>query len=79
MLSWILFGLIVGVVAGALDDAEGGILNYLLLGAGGALLGGILANMIFGGGVAGFNATAFIIASFGAVAILLGGRALRRI
>ena len=36
--SWILFGLIVGVVGGAIDDTKGGLLNYLLLGVGGALL-----------------------------------------
>lgn len=77
--SWILFGLIVGVVGGAIDDTKGGLLNYLLLGVGGALLGGIVANMLFNNTFSGFNVTAFLIASFGAIALLFVGRAIRKI
>lgn len=79
LLAWLLFGLIVGIVGGALDEARGGLLKYMLLGVGGALLGGLVANYVFNTGYSGFNVTAFLIASFGAIVLLFLGRAVRRI
>jgi uncharacterized membrane protein YeaQ/YmgE (transglycosylase-associated protein family) len=76
-----LFGLIVGIVANAIDPApnEGGVLGAVLLGVAGALVGGFLANMLFGMGVAGFNITSFIVAVTGSLLVLFGARAFRRV
>lgn len=79
ILSWILFGLIVGIVANAIDPAEsrGGVLGAILLGIAGSLIGGLLANFIFGVGVVGFDITSFIVAVAGSIVLLFGFRALR--
>lgn len=79
LVAWVLFGLIVGIVAGAIDDARRGLVNYMLLGVGGALVGGLFSNYIFNTSVSGFNVTAFLIASFGAIILLFLGRAIRRV
>lgn len=80
VLSWILFGLIVGIVANAIDPApnRGGILGSILLGIVGAVVGGFLANLIFGITVTGFNLTSFLVAVAGSLILLLIGRAVRR-
>jgi uncharacterized membrane protein YeaQ/YmgE (transglycosylase-associated protein family) len=80
ILSWALFGLIVGIVANAIDPepANGGILGAILLGVAGALVGGFLANLLFGVNVTGFDLTSFIVAVAGSLVVLFGARALRR-
>jgi uncharacterized membrane protein YeaQ/YmgE (transglycosylase-associated protein family) len=80
ILSWILFGLIVGVIAHAIDPApnRGGIVGTMLLGIVGALVGGFLANLVFGITVTGFNLTSFLVAVAGSLILLLVGRAIRR-
>ncbi len=81
IISWMLFGLIVGIVANAIDPApnEGGVLGAILLGVAGALVGGFLANVIFGISVAGFDITSFIVAVAGSLVVLFGARAFRRV
>lgn len=78
ILAWLLFGMIVGTVAGAIDNSRRGIVSYMVLGVGGALLGGFFANYILNASYSGFNATSFLIASVGAVGLLFLGRAVRR-
>ncbi len=80
ILSWVLFGLIVGVVAHAIDPTpnRGGMLGTILLGIVGALVGGFLANLIFGITITGFNLTSFLVAIAGSLILLLLGRAIRR-
>lgn len=77
---WIIFGLIVGVVANAIDPrpSEGGLLGAIVLGVLGAVVGGFLSNLIFGAGVTGFNLSSFVVALLGAVLLLGIGRAMRR-
>ena len=79
-LSWILFGLVVGIVANAIDPspAKGGILGSILLGIVGAVVGGFLANLIFGINVTGFNVSSFLVAIAGSLLLLFLGRAMRR-
>ncbi|MBI4079344.1 MAG: GlsB/YeaQ/YmgE family stress response membrane protein [Candidatus Levybacteria bacterium] len=79
MISWIIFGLLVGIVANAIDPSpsRGGLLGAILLGIVGALLGGFLADLIFGVGITGFNFTSFAIAVLGALLLLLIGRTFR--
>lgn len=80
VIGWILFGLIAGVVANAIDPhpASGGLLGAIVLGVLGALVGGFLANLIFGVTVTGFNFTSFAIAVVGSLVVLYIGRAFRR-
>lgn len=80
VLSWILFGIIVGIVAHAIDPSpnRGGILGTTLLGIVGALVGGFLANLVFGITVTGFNLTSFLVAIAGSLILLLIGRAVRK-
>ena len=80
ILSWILFGLIVGWIANVIDpaSARGGLLGTILLGILGALLGGLIGNLIFGVGITGFNFSSFIIAVIGSLVLLFVGRSFRR-
>jgi uncharacterized membrane protein YeaQ/YmgE (transglycosylase-associated protein family) len=80
ILSWIFFGLIVGVVANAIDPApnRSGIIGSMLLGIVGALAGGFLANLIFGMTVTGFNTTSFLVAIAGSLVLLFVGKAIRK-
>lgn len=80
IVSWAVFGLIVGIVANVLDPhpAEGGLLGTIILGVAGALVGGFLANVIFGVGVGGFNFSSFAIAVLGSLLLLGLGRAFGR-
>ena len=80
VLAWLVFGVIVGVVANAIDPEpnRGGLLGAILLGVVGAMIGGFLANLLFGVSVTGFNVTSFIVAVAGSLLLLFAGRALRR-
>lgn len=81
IISWILFGLIVGIVADALDPApsRGGLLGSVLLGISGSLIGGFMADIAFGVNITGFNLTSFMIAIIGSLFLLAFGKALRKI
>jgi uncharacterized membrane protein YeaQ/YmgE (transglycosylase-associated protein family) len=81
VITWILFGLIVGIVANAIDPQpqSGGLLGALLLGVTGSLLGGFIANMALGETANGISLTSFAVAIAGSLALLVLGRALRRI
>jgi uncharacterized membrane protein YeaQ/YmgE (transglycosylase-associated protein family) len=80
ILSWIIFGLIVGVVANLIDPrpAKGGIFGAIILGILGSLLGGFLGNMLFGVSVTGFNFGSFAVAVAGALVLLVIGRLFSR-
>lgn len=79
ILSWIVFGLIVGLVANLLDynPSSGGVLGSIILGILGAILGGFLGDLIFSVGVTGFNLSSFIVAVAGALILLVISRAFR--
>lgn len=52
VITWIVFGLIVGLIARFLMASRhtGGMMTTLLLGIGGAVIGGIIGRLIFGFG-----------------------------
>ena len=70
ILGWILFGLIVGVLAKLVMPGRdpGGIIVTILLGIAGALLGGFLGRML--GWYQPGEAAGFIMATLGAVLLL---------
>ncbi len=79
ILTWIVFGLIAGIVAEIIDPHQetGGLIGAIILGILGAIIGGFLANLIFGASITGFNITSFAIAILGALLLLFVSRAFR--
>jgi uncharacterized membrane protein YeaQ/YmgE (transglycosylase-associated protein family) len=80
ILSWIVMGLLVGIVAKFIMPGgdSGGIIITILLGIGGAFVGGYVASFLGIGSFTGFNLGSFLIATGGAIPILILYRAVRR-
>ncbi len=72
--SWIVFGLIAGVIAKLLMPGRdpGGWIVTILLGIAGALVGGFIGGALWGSaGVTGFNLGSFGLAVAGAIVLLV--------
>ena len=80
ILSWIIFGLIAGIIAKLIMPGEdpGGFIITILLGIAGALIGGFIGSALGFGEVTGFNFGSFVIAVLGALLLLWAYRAFRR-
>ena len=78
ILSWILLGLIAGAIARWVMPGKGpkGILVTVAVGIVGAFLGGYIGTALGMGSVEGFDIRSLFLAVVGAVALLLGYRAL---
>ncbi|MDP4223925.1 MAG: GlsB/YeaQ/YmgE family stress response membrane protein [Bacteroidota bacterium] len=72
IISWIVMGLIVGLLAKFIMPGKdpGGIIITILIGIGGALLGGYLGTVFGLGTVSGFGLRSILLATGGAVIIL---------
>ena len=70
--SWIIFGLIAGLLAKAIMPGQdpGGWIVTILLGIGGAIIGGFVATLLGFGNVSGFNLYSFLIAILGSLILL---------
>lgn len=79
ILSWIILGLIAGVLGKWLMPGKdpGGILVTILIGIAGALVGGFIASLLGIGGVGGINLGSIVIATLGAVLLLWGYRQMK--
>jgi uncharacterized membrane protein YeaQ/YmgE (transglycosylase-associated protein family) len=79
ILSWILLGLVVGVLAKWImpGDDPGGTIITILLGIAGAFVGGFLATLIGLGTVDGFNIGSLLIAIGGSLLLLWVYRRMR--
>lgn len=71
--SWILLGLFAGVIAKLImpGDDPGGIIVTILIGIAGALIGGFIASLLGFGKVEAFNLGGILIATGGAVVLLM--------
>ncbi|MBE7552888.1 MAG: GlsB/YeaQ/YmgE family stress response membrane protein [Anaerolineales bacterium] len=80
ILSWIVLGLIAGILAKAIMPGRdpGGIIVTILLGIAGAIVGGFIGTLIGFGDISGFDIRSLIIAIVGAIVLLALYRALRR-
>lgn len=80
VVTWIVLGLVAGVLAKILMPGRdpGGIIITILLGIGGALVGGFIGTRLGFGNVSGFDLRSVAIAVGGAVLLLLLHRFLRR-
>lgn len=79
VLSWLLFGLITGIVAHMLDSKKNDLMSAMVIGVGGALAGGVIANLIFGLSLSGFNITSFLLSVVGALGLLIVSRTVKKI
>lgn len=80
IISWIVFGLIAGLIAKFLmpGDDPGGFFITILLGIAGAIVGGFIATSLGYGAVDGFNLGSLVVAVIGSLVLLVGYRMLRR-
>ena len=80
ILSWIVMGLIVGVLAKFIMPGRdpGGFIITVALGIGGAFVGGYIGSFLGIGAVSGFNLASIFIATLGAIVLLALYRALRK-
>ena len=80
IISWIVMGLIVGLLAKFIMPGKdpGGIIITALLGIGGGLLGGYLGTTLGLGSVTGFDMKSILLATGGAVIILILYRMIRK-
>ena len=72
IISWIVFGLLAGILAKFVmpGDDGGGFVKTTVLGVGGALVGGFIGTRLGFGDVTGFNVRSLAIAIAGSVALL---------
>ena len=81
IISWIVVGAIAGWLAGMLvkGDESMGILGHIVLGIVGAIVGGFLAGLLLPGEdyISGINLTTIVVATIGAVLVVVGWNALR--
>lgn len=80
ILLWIVFGLIVGVLAKWVVPGRdpGGIIVTIALGIVGALIGGMIGTAIGFGGVSGFDIRSLLVAIAGTLLLLTGYRLMAR-
>jgi uncharacterized membrane protein YeaQ/YmgE (transglycosylase-associated protein family) len=86
MFAWIVLGLLAGFVASKIVNRRGeGVVLDILLGIGGAIAGGWLFNAFGMRGVSGLNLYSMVVATIGAVVVLvlyhalIGGSSFRRL
>lgn len=80
ILSWLVFGLAIGVIASVIDETarKGGNLGTIMLAVLGALMGGLIANVVLGSSLASFNFDTFSIAVIGSLFIIFVQRSVKR-
>lgn len=79
IIAWIVLGLVAGFVASKIVNRTGeGVVIDILLGIGGAIVGGWLFNAFGVRGVSGLNLYSMVVATLGAVVVLVLYHALFR-
>jgi uncharacterized membrane protein YeaQ/YmgE (transglycosylase-associated protein family) len=80
ILSWIILGLIVGIIAKFIMPGKdpGGFIITILLGIAGAFVGGFIGSAIGFGGFAGFDIRSLLLAVGGAILLLIIYRAIKK-
>ena len=80
ILSWVIMGLIVGLLAKFIMPGKdpGGIFITILIGIAGAFVGGYIGSLLGLGTVTGFNLGRFLLATGGALLLLILYRKLKK-
>ena len=72
IIGWIVLGLIAGFIGSKIVNKTGsGMVMDIVLGVVGAVVGGFLFNLLGASGVTGFNIYSMVVATIGAVAVLV--------
>ena len=73
IIAWLVLGLISGFIASKIVNKTGsGLLMDIVLGMVGAMVGGFVANNLFGiAGVTGFDIRSLVVSVLGAIVVLL--------
>ena len=73
ILAWIVVGLIAGLLARLVlpGDDPGGIIITIIIGIAGAFVGGFVFSVFGGTGMTGFNLWSILVATVGAIILLL--------
>ncbi len=71
ILAWIVVGLIAGFLAHLIAGGRGGLIGDILLGVLGAIVGGFIAPRLHLGRVSGINLDTIVVATIGAVIVLV--------
>jgi len=79
IISWIVFGLIAGLLAKIIMPGKdpGGMILTILIGIAGALVGGFISTSLGYGDISGFDLRSLGIAIGGAIVLLFGYRTLK--
>ena len=77
ILSWIVVGGLVGLIAGIITGKGHGLIGNIIIGIIGANIGGCIASRFDLGKVDGINLTSILIAAGGACLLLFGLRLIR--
>lgn len=80
IISWIIMGLIVGVLAKWImpGNDPGGLIITILIGVAGAFVGGFVGSLAGLGRVTGFNLMSLLLATGGALLLLYGYRLFKK-
>jgi uncharacterized membrane protein YeaQ/YmgE (transglycosylase-associated protein family) len=80
ILSWIVMGLIVGLLAKFIMPGKdpGGLIITVLIGIAGAFVGGYVGSLLGLGAVTGFNIGSILLATGGAILLLLLYRVIKK-
>ena len=71
IIAWLLVGLVAGWIANLIMGGRGSIVSDLLLGVVGAIVGGFVASVLFGGDfVSGFNFSTVLVSIVGAIIVV---------
>ena len=75
---WIVFGALAGWVADIVMSSDHGLIEDVVLGIIGSVVGGFIMNQFGQPGVTGFNLYSIVVAVIGAVVLIFIGRALHK-
>ena len=80
ILSWIIMGLVVGVIAKLIMPGKdpGGFIVTILIGIAGAFFGGFIGSLLGIGSVTGFNLVSFLLAIGGSIILLILYRVIKK-
>jgi uncharacterized membrane protein YeaQ/YmgE (transglycosylase-associated protein family) len=78
LLAWIVVGLVAGIIAKMVVGVREGLIVTILLGIVGAFVGGFVMSLLGYGGVNGLDIWSIVVATIGAIIVLVLVRLVRR-
>lgn len=76
ILTWVILGFLAGWLASIIMKNGQGALTDIVLGVVGAIVGGVLMNLLGQPGISGFNFYSIMVATLGAIVLIWFGRIL---